>query len=59
MNPFKWFKEIINELEETRIKGPSGLSYGIDVLSSTEGDLQLAKEMVFPKESWWMQTSFA
>ena len=46
--PLKWSKELINEVNETRIQGPLGLSSGICVLSSTEGDLQLAKAMVFP-----------
>ena len=48
MTPLKWSKEIINKVNETRIQGPLGLSYGIDVLSSTEGDLQLIKEIRFP-----------
>ena len=48
MNLFKWFKELINEVDETRIQGPLGLSYAIDVLTSIEGDLQLIKEMMFP-----------
>ena len=48
MTPLKWSKELINKVNETRIQGPLGLSYRIDVLSSTEGDLQLTKEMVFP-----------
>ena len=48
MNPFKWSKEIINKVDETRIQGPLGLSSGIDLLISTEGDLQLIKELMFP-----------
>ena len=48
MTPLKWSKELINEVNETRIQGPLGLSYGIDVLSSTEGGLQLTKEIMFP-----------
>ena len=41
-------KELINEAHETKIHGPLGLSSGIDVLSSIEGDLQLTKEIRFP-----------
>ena len=48
MNPLKWSKELINEVDETRIQGPLGLSYGIYVLMSIEGDLQLIKAMMFP-----------
>ena len=48
MTPLKWSKELINEVNETMIQGPLGLSYGIDVLSSIERDLQLTKEMEFP-----------
>ena len=47
MNPLKWSKELINEVNETRIQRPLGLSSGICVLSSIEGDLRMAKEMVF------------
>ena len=31
--PLKWSKELINEVNETRIQGPLGLSFGIHVLS--------------------------
>ena len=48
MTPFKWSKELVNEVDETRIQGPLGLSSGIDVLTSTEGDLQLIKAMMCP-----------
>ena len=48
MNPRKWSKELIDEVDETKIQGPLGLSFGIDVFSSTEGDLQLTKEMMCP-----------
>ena len=37
--PLKWSKELINEVNETKIQGPLGLSSGICVLSSIEGDL--------------------
>ena len=47
MTPLKWSKELI-KVNETKIQGPLDLSSGIDVLSSTEGDLQLTKEMMFP-----------
>ena len=47
-NPLKWSKELINEFNETKIQGPLGLSSGICVLSLTEGDLPLFKELVFP-----------
>ena len=40
MTPFKWSKELINEEDETRIQGPLGLSYGIDVLASIYGDCE-------------------
>ena len=46
--PLKWSKELINEVNETRIQGPLGLSSGIYVLMSIEGDLQLIKEIMFP-----------
>ena len=42
--PFKWSKELINELDKTRIQGPLGISFGIDVLTSIEGDLQLPRK---------------
>ena len=48
MAPLKWSKELINEVDETRIQGPLGLSSGIDVLTLTEGDLQLIKLMMCP-----------
>ena len=48
MNPLKWSKELINEVDETRIQGPLGKSYGIDVLSLIEGDLQLIKAIMCP-----------
>ena len=48
MTPIKSSKELINEVNETRIQGPLGLSSGIHVLSSIEGELPLVKEMVFP-----------
>ena len=48
MTPLKWSKELINKVNETKIQGPLGLSSGIYVLLSIEGDLKLAKEMVFP-----------
>ena len=48
MTPFKWSKELINKVDATKIQGPLGLSYGIDVLTSIEGDLQIIKEMMFP-----------
>ena len=48
MTPFKWSKELINEVDKTKIEGLLCLSYGIDVLTSTEGELQLIKEMMFP-----------
>ena len=46
--PLKWSKELINKVDENRIQGPLGLSSGICVLSSREGDLHRVKEMVFP-----------
>ena len=46
MTPLKWSKELINEVDETKIQGPLGLSSGIDVLTSTKGDLQLIKDMM-------------
>ena len=48
MTPLKWSNEIINKLNETRIQGPLGLSFGIYVLLSAEGDLPLVKAMMFP-----------
>ena len=48
MTPLKWYKELINEVDENMIQRPMGLSFGIDVLSSTEGDLQLIKAIRFP-----------
>ena len=48
MTPFKWSKELINEVDETRIQGPMGLSSGIYVFLSIEGDLPLVKAMMFP-----------
>ena len=48
MTHIKWAKELINEVDETKIQGPLGLSYGIDVLTSKEGDLQLIKEIMCP-----------
>ena len=48
MTPLKGYKELPNEMDETRIQGPLGLSYGIDVLTWTEGDLQLIKAMMLP-----------
>ena len=48
MTPLKWSRKLINELDETRIHGPLGISSRIDVLTSTEGDLQLIKAMMFP-----------
>ena len=48
MTHLKWSKELINGVDETRIHGPLGASYGIYVLTLTEGDLQLAKEMMYP-----------
>ena len=47
MTPLKWSKELINEVDETRIQGPLSLSSGIDVLTLTEGNLQLIKEIIF------------
>ena len=41
MTPFKWSKEFINEVDETKIQGPLGLSYGIDVLTWKKGDMKL------------------
>ena len=46
--PLKWSKELINDVNETKVQGPLGLSYGICVLLSTEGDLPLVKAMMFP-----------
>ena len=46
-NPFKWSKELINELDETKIEGLLGLSSGIDVVMSTEGPAA-TKAMRFP-----------
>ena len=43
-DPFKWSKELINEVDETNIQGPLGLSSRIDVLMSIEGDLQLPQQ---------------
>ena len=48
MNPFKWSKELINEVDETRIQGPLGLSSGIDIPMPIEGSLQLIKVMMCP-----------
>ena len=48
MTRLKCSKELMNEVDETRIQGPLGLSSGIDVLMLTEGDLQLIKEILFP-----------
>ena len=48
MTPLKWSKDLIKEVDETRIQGPMGLSFGICLLSSIEGDLPLVKAMVFP-----------
>ena len=48
MTPLKWSKELINEVDETRIQGTLGLSSRIDVLTSIEGDLQLIKAMMCP-----------
>ena len=48
MNPFKWSNELINEVDKTRIQGPLALSSGIDVMTLTEGDLQLMKAMMCP-----------
>ena len=47
MTPFKWSKELINEVDETRIQGPLGLSSRIDVLMLTEGDLELERKCCF------------
>ena len=46
MTPLKWSKELINEVDETRIQGPLVLSSGIDVPTSIEGYLQLIKAMM-------------
>ena len=48
MTPFKWSKELINKVDETRIQGHLGVSYGIDLLMSIEGYLQIIKAMMFP-----------
>ena len=48
MTPLKWSKKIINDVDETRIQGPLGLSSGIALLMLTEGDLQLIKEIMVP-----------
>ena len=41
--PLMWSKELINEVYETKIQGPLGLSFGICVLTSIEGDLKLTR----------------
>ena len=41
-------KKLINDVNETKVQGPLGLSYGIHVLKSIEGDLQLIMAMMFP-----------
>ena len=46
--PLKWSKELIDDVNETKIQGPMGLSSGICVLASIEGDLPLVKAMMFP-----------
>ena len=48
MTPLKWSKELINDVDETMIQRPLGLSFGIDVLMSIEGDLKLIMEMMCP-----------
>ena len=40
----KWSKELINEVNETKIQGPLGLFYRIDVLIWIEGDLQIPRQ---------------
>ena len=40
----KWSKELINEVDETKIQGLLGLSSRIDVLMSIEGDLQIPRK---------------
>ena len=47
MNPLKWSKEFINEVDETKIQGPPSLSFGIDLFMSIEGDLQLPRQQGF------------
>ena len=47
MTPFKWSKELNNEVDETRIHGPLGVSFGINVLTSIEGYLQLPRKLGF------------
>ena len=48
MTPLKWSKKLINDVNETKVQGPLGLSYGICVLALIEGDLPLVKAMMFP-----------
>ena len=48
MTPLKWAKELINKVNEARIQGPLGRSFGIDVFTLTEGDLKLIKAMMCP-----------
>ena len=48
MNPLKWSKKLINKVNETMIQGPLGLSFGIDVLMLTEGDMQIIMAIMFP-----------
>ena len=45
--PLKWSKELINDVNESKVQGPLGLSTRIYVLVSTEGDLSLVKAMMF------------
>ena len=44
---FMWSKELIHKVDEPKIHGPLGLSYGINVLASIEGDLQLPRKKCF------------
>ena len=44
MSPFKWYKELINEVDERRTQGPIGIYFGIDVLKLKEGDLLLTRK---------------
>ena len=43
-DPFKWSKELKNEVDETKIQEPLGLFSWIYVSMSIEGDLQLARK---------------
>ena len=48
MTPLKWSKELINVVDETRIQGLLGVSSRIDLLMSTEEDLELIKAIMCP-----------